>query len=85
MSEMHSGPEASKKPPQSSFGTRLRGYFFASVLVTAPIAITFYVAGLLISLVPRNYNPETYLPFFVPGIGLIAMVVVLTLVGMLAA
>ena len=73
--------------------TRLRSYFFAGVLVTAPIAITLYLASLLLSffdqrllpLVPPRYNPETYLPFFVPGIGLVVTAAVLTLIGMATA
>jgi uncharacterized membrane protein len=80
----------SRGSPRRRMMTRLRGYFIAGVLVTAPIAITLYLAGLLLSffdqqilpLVPPRYNPETYLPFFVPGIGLVATVVVMTLIGM---
>jgi len=72
---------------------RMRGYFFAGMLVTAPIAITVYVALLLISfvdervfsLIPPVYNPETYLPFSVPGIGVLLMLVILTLIGAIAA
>ena len=72
---------------------RLRGYFFAGMLVTAPIAITVYVALLLIrfvdeqvfALIPPQYNPETYLPFSVPGIGVVLMLVILTLIGAVAA
>ena len=71
----------------------MRGYFFAGMLVTAPIAITVYVALLLISFVdervfsviPPVYNPETYLPFSVPGIGVLLMLVILTLIGAIAA
>jgi uncharacterized membrane protein len=72
---------------------RMRGYFFAGMLVSAPIAITVYVALLLISFVdervfsviPPVYNPETYLPFSVPGIGVLLMLVILTLIGAIAA
>jgi uncharacterized membrane protein len=86
-------PDASRGPIRISMGARLRGYFFAGVLVTAPLAITIYIAWLLISFVdervfsviPPVYNPETYLPFSIPGIGLILMVLVLTLVGALTA
>jgi len=93
MSDKLEEPEASKGPIRISLGARLRGYFFAGVLVTAPLAITVYIAWLLISfvdervfsLIPPVYNPETYLPFSVPGIGLILMVIVLTLVGALTA
>ena len=93
MSDEFAEPEASKGPIRIGLGARLRGYFFAGVLVTAPLAITVYIAWLLISfvdervfsLIPPVYNPETYLPFSVPGIGLVLMVLVLTLVGALTA
>jgi uncharacterized membrane protein len=72
---------------------RLRAYFLAGVLMTAPIGITIYVAWLFLAfvdarvvpLIPDRYNPETYLPFSVPGIGLLVLVVVLTLIGALTA
>jgi uncharacterized membrane protein len=76
-----------------SLGARLRGYFFAGLLVAAPIGITFYIAWLFISfvdarvkpLIPPKYNPETYLPFSLPGIGLIVAIGFLILMGALAA
>jgi uncharacterized membrane protein len=86
-------PMPAPEPRGSHLGARLRGYFFAGVLVTAPMAITVYIAWLLISLVdervfsviPPQYNPETYLPFSVPGIGLVLMVLFLTVVGAITA
>ena len=71
----------------------IRAYFFAGVLVTAPIAITFYLAWLIIDWIdgkitpwiPAAYNPETYLPFGIPGLGLIVAFVLLTLIGAMAA
>ncbi len=75
------------------FGARLRAYFLAGILVTAPISLTFYLAWLFIDfvdsrvtpLIPVTYNPETYLPFSMPGLGLLIVVVVLTLIGALTA
>lgn len=72
---------------------RLRAYFLAGVLITAPISITIYLAWLFISfvddsvmpLLPARYNPESYLPFSVPGIGLIVVLVGLTLIGAVTA
>ena len=72
---------------------RLRAYFFAGVLVTAPAAITFYVAWVFIDFIdrqvtpwlPPRYNPETYLPFGVPGLGLLMLVLGLTAIGALTA
>ncbi|MDP6173026.1 MAG: hypothetical protein QGF09_02530, partial [Rhodospirillales bacterium] len=69
----------------------MRTYFLAGVLVTAPISITGYIAWLAIDLIdrgvtpliPEKYNPETYLPFSLPGLGLIVLVIVLTLIGAL--
>ena len=71
------------------FYSHLRGYFLAGILVTAPIGITFYISWLLIRwvdskvtpLLPAAYNPETYLPFAVPGLGLVIVFVTLTFIG----
>ena len=85
------------KPPSRRRGlrlaTRIRNYFFAGILVTAPIGITFWVSWSLIEfidnsvapMIPPRWNPETYLPFGVPGFGLLVIVFVLTLVGVVAA
>ncbi|HET8726181.1 MAG TPA: DUF502 domain-containing protein [Alphaproteobacteria bacterium] len=75
------------------FGARLRAYFFAGILVTAPVAITLYLAWLFISFIddrvnailPARFNPETYLPFSLPGLGVLLVVVVLVLIGAMAA
>lgn len=72
---------------------RLRAYFFAGILITAPVSLTIYLAWLFISVVddwvfsllPLDYNPESYLPFFIPGIGLLVALVGLTLIGALTA
>ena len=74
-------------------GRRIRAYFFAGVLVTAPIVITFYIAWLIIGwidskvtpLIPSAYNPETYLPFSIPGLGLVIVFILLTIIGAAAA
>ena len=77
------------KRRKGRFRTHMRGYFLAGVLVTAPIGITFYISWLLIRwvdskitpLIPQSYNPETYLPFAVPGLGLVVVFLVLTFIG----
>ena len=84
-----------KKPSafQMSLGARLRTYFFAGVLITAPVSLTIYLAWLFItfvdervfSLLPPEYNPETYFRFSIPGIGLLLALVGLTLIGALTA
>jgi uncharacterized membrane protein len=74
-------------------GARLRAYFLAGVLITAPVSITIYLAWAFITFVddrvtpfiPEAYNPNTYLPFALPGLGLLIVAVVMTLVGALTA
>jgi uncharacterized membrane protein len=78
--------------PKRSLLARLRGYFMAGVLVTAPITITAWLTITIINfvdnrverLIPQHYNPETYLPVSLPGLGLIAVVLFLVMVGMFA-
>jgi uncharacterized membrane protein len=72
---------------------RFRAYFLAGALVTAPIAITAYIGWWFISfidgnvrpLIPAAYNPENYLPFSIPGIGVLTVILTLTLIGAFAA
>ena len=87
-------PAGRPKPAKTmTLSGRLRAYFLAGILVTAPISITFYLAWLFISfvdrqvtpLIPEAYNPTTYLPFGLPGLGLLIVAVVLTLIGAMTA
>jgi len=62
-------------------------------VVAVPVAITLYltwwfvtwVDGLVRPFVPIAYRPETYLPFGLPGSGLIVAVFALTMLGFLTA
>lgn len=74
-------------------GTRLRNYFLTGLVIVGPVTITIYIAWWFINIVdawikpflPRVYNPETYLPFYIPGFGVIVVILGLTMVGALAA
>ncbi len=74
-------------------GARLRNYFLTGLLVVGPVTITLYAANWFVNFVdssikpfvPRIYNPDTYLPFSVPGIGLVFAIIGLMLIGALAA
>jgi len=81
----------SHEKPKRSLWLRARNYFITGIIVVAPISLTIYLVSLVINLIdnrilplfPDRYNPETYLPFAVPGIGVLVFVVVLTVVGWL--
>jgi uncharacterized membrane protein len=72
---------------------RLRTYFLTGVIIAGPIAITIYITWWFISsvdgwvkpIVPTIYLPETYLPFAIPGFGLLVAFVLLTMLGFLTA
>ena len=74
-------------------GARLRNYFLTGLVIVGPVTITLYFAWWFINVtdawikpfLPKAYLPDTYLPFAVPGFGLIVGIVALTLIGALAA
>lgn len=82
-----------QKRVRAGLFTRLRRYFLAGIVVTAPVAITLYFAWWFVNFidsqvlraVPAVYHPDRYLPFSVPGLGLIVVLVGVTLIGFLAA
>lgn len=73
--------------------TRLRNYFLTGFVVCAPLAITVYLTWSFVGWVdswvkpyiPARYNPDSYLPFTVPGFGLIVGLFLITLIGFLTA
>jgi uncharacterized membrane protein len=74
-------------------GARLRNYFLTGLVVVGPVTITLYFAWYVINVIdtwvkpyiPHIYNPESYVPFAIPGVGLVFALVGLTLIGALAA
>jgi uncharacterized membrane protein len=78
---------------RKSFPHRLRNYLFAGIIVAAPISITLFLVWHVLryfdqtvsQFIPTAYNPETYLPFAVPGIGLVVILGLLVLIGWFAA
>lgn len=82
-----------KSPKKRSGFTRLRNYFLTGFVICAPLLITTYLTWTIIEWVdswvkpylPNIYNPDLYLPFSVPGFGLIVAILLITLVGFLTA
>ncbi len=77
---------------RDNFLSGLRGYFIAGILVTAPISITIYLTWTFLifvdttvaRLIPPEYNPNNYLPFSLPGLGLVIACAFFILVGWFA-
>jgi uncharacterized membrane protein len=68
-----------------SFLTKLRNYFFAGVIVLIPIGFTLYLTTFIIKistrLIPKEINPNHYLPFSVPGLEILISLILITLIG----
>ena len=70
---------------KKSIALKLRNYLFTGVIVLVPIGFTLYLSKFLINfsanLVPSGLNPNTYLPYSIPGIEIILTIVFITFVG----
>ena len=70
---------------KKSFALKLRNYFFTGVIVLIPIGFTLYLSKFLINfstkLVPSGLNPNTYLPYAIPGIEIILTIIFITVIG----
>ncbi len=78
---------------QTGFWGRVRNYFLTGLVVAGPVAITAWliwsfvtwVDGFIRPIIPPAYRPETYLPWPIPGTGLVIAIFALTLLGFLTA
>ncbi len=72
---------------------RLRNYFLTGTIIAAPLFLTIYITWTFVQwvdswvtpFIPPIYRPDHYLPFSVPGFGLVVALVFLTLLGFLTA
>jgi len=71
-----------------SIFTRFRNYFIAGIVVLIPIGITVYFTLFLISIsskiLPREINPNHYLPYNIPGLEIIISIFLITFIGWLS-
>lgn len=65
--------------------TRLRNYFLTGIVVLVPIGITLYLTKFFISissnLIPKEINPNSYLPFSIPGLEIFLSIIFITMIG----
>jgi uncharacterized membrane protein len=84
---------ADAAPSQTSFAGRVRNYFLTGLVVAGPLLVTAWltwsfinwVDNLVRPFIPPTYRPETYLPWPIPGTGLVIAFIALTLLGFLTA
>jgi uncharacterized membrane protein len=77
----------------TSLGGRIRNYFLTGLIVAGPVAVTVWLIWAFVTwvddwvrpLIPEIYRPETYLPWKIPGSGLVIAFFALTLLGFLTA
>ncbi len=76
-----------KKSKKSAL-SRLRNYFITGVLVLIPIGITVYLTIFLIKIsskiLPKELNPDHYLPYNIPGLEILISLILITLIGWLS-
>ena len=75
----------SKNKKKKSITLLLRNYFITGVVVLIPIGFTLYLSKVLIGLsskiLPENINPNSYLPYEIPGIEILISLIFITIVG----
>ena len=71
-----------------SIFARLRNYFITGIVVLVPIGITLYLTKFFISissrLIPKEINPNYYLPFSIPGLEILLAIIFISLIGYLS-
>ena len=76
------------KRKRISIVAKLRNYFITGIVVLVPIGITLYLTKFFISvsskLIPHEINPNSYLPFLIPGLEIFLAVIFITLIGYLS-
>ena len=77
-----------KAEKKRSIFTRIRNYFIAGVVVLIPIGMTIYLTLFLVSIsskiLPKEINPNHYLPYNIPGVEIITSIILIMLIGWLS-
>ena len=77
-----------KKDKKRSIFARIRNNFIAGVVVLIPIGITVYLTIFLISvtskILPKEINPNHYLPYDIPGLEIVISILIITFIGWLS-
>jgi|TARA_B100000959_G_C14677155_1_gene499022 uncharacterized membrane protein len=77
-----------KERKKKSFVPKLRNYFITGIVVLIPIGITLYLTLFLIKvssgLIPKEINPNNYLPYSIPGLEIVISIIFIIFIGWLS-
>ena len=75
----------SDKTIKKSILSKIRNNFIAGIVVLIPIGITLYLTLFIIkisgNIIPKEINPNNYLPFDIPGVEILIALIIITLIG----
>ncbi len=78
----------SEKTIKKSIFSRIRNYFIAGIVVLIPIGITLYLTIFIIrisgNVIPKEINPNNYLPFDITGVEILIALFLITIIGWLS-
>jgi len=78
----------STKKPKKSILARIRNNFIAGIVVSIPIGIILYLTLVIVKvsskILPKEINPNNYLPYNIPGIEIVIALLLITLIGWLS-
>ena len=73
---------------KKSIFSKIRNNFIAGIVVLIPIGITLYLTLFLIrvsgGIIPKEINPNNYLPFNIPGVEIVIALIIITFIGWLS-
>ena len=77
-----------KTQKKRSIFVKFRNYFITGVVVLIPIGITIYLTLFIIkissSIIPKEINPNHYLPYNIPGVEILIAIIIITFIGWLS-
>ena len=78
----------SKQNIKKSIFSSIRNNFIAGIVVLIPIGITLYLTLFIIrisgKIIPKEINPNNYLPFDIPGVEILIALIIITFIGWLS-
>ena len=77
-----------KSQKKRSIFIKFRNYFITGVVVLIPIGITVYLTLFIVKvsskILPKELNPNHYLPYYIPGVEIIISIILITFIGWLS-